>query len=178
MSASAFSVRPGKVGAGHPETAKAAALMNLPQRANQRLRVLAAVHVSGTIADHELSERFDFKLSSVQPRRLELQEHGLVEDSGERVRTPHGGEAIRWRVTEEGARVMLDPSNAAVRLPKREPKPEAPWVLFGGLTREDLPSDAAELSVEQVEAVWRDVEERLGPLMAAAIVASVRAVVG
>lgn len=50
----------------------------------------------GGLTDHELSELTGWRLNSMNKRRGELRDAGLVVDTGRRRRTPSGSTAIVW----------------------------------------------------------------------------------
>lgn len=91
-------VRPGKTHTSH-----AAARNALPKSGTQRRRILDALldaHklTGGGATDPELSRHLSIEMNSVRPRRGELVEMLLVEDSG-RTRTHNGSEHTVWRCT-------------------------------------------------------------------------------
>jgi hypothetical protein len=163
------SIIPGKLGASHPETSRLAAFANLPQRANQRLRALAAIGwATSGLADFEL-ENFGITRSGACSRRLELQEMGLVQDSGRRVATPHGGEAIRWILTELGRDLLAEPTNEAVKLPPKQVRVNREFVVL------DLDRDEV---IDLFEASDRDDwKQNLRPYLQRADRATMQAIV-
>ncbi len=93
----------GKVRHDHPDTAKVAA-----RRANitkgqkivlDFLKMRDRVTITSPGAtDEEMQLGIPMNPSTQRPRRIELVEAGLVEDSGERRKTRGGRSAIVWRV--------------------------------------------------------------------------------
>lgn len=85
---SLFDPRPGIVGAHHPDTSRAAALAVMPRTGTQRRRVFDyIVGCAGFGAtDLELQNNLSLGGNSERPRRIELVEAGLIEDSGVRRR--------------------------------------------------------------------------------------------
>lgn len=81
-----FGPRPGIVGAGHPDTSRAAARGITPRTGTQRRRVLDHIARCGTegATDAELQEALGLNGNSERPRRIELVEAGLIVDSGRR----------------------------------------------------------------------------------------------
>ena len=67
------------------ETSRHAAIANYPRSGTQRARVLLLI-AQGPHTDNELVDLTGLSPSSVRPRRVELVEAGLVEDSGQRRR--------------------------------------------------------------------------------------------
>lgn len=90
----------------HPETAQEAAkaikLRSGTQRAAVLIELFMARH-SGGMSDEMLQAVLGLGASSERPRRVELCRMGFVEDSGKRVHTSTGREAVVWAVTEAGA---------------------------------------------------------------------------
>lgn len=96
--ASEPSVRPGRTA-----TSYAAARKALPKSGTQRRRVLEALYAAykasgGGATDVELAQHLDLGMNSVRPRRGELVDTWLVEDSGQ-TRTHYGSAHTVWRVT-------------------------------------------------------------------------------
>ncbi len=90
----------------HGDTAKAAAkaiqLRSGTQRAAVLIELFMARHTVG-MSDEVLQAVLGLGASSERPRRVELCRMGFVEDSGKRVLTSTGREAVVWAVTESGA---------------------------------------------------------------------------
>jgi hypothetical protein len=90
----------------HGDTAKAAAqsikLRSGTQRAAVLIELYMARHTVG-MSDEVLQAVLGLGASSERPRRVELCRMGFVEDSGKRVPTSTGREAVVWKVTEAGA---------------------------------------------------------------------------
>jgi hypothetical protein len=80
------------------DTQVAAAAAVLPRTGTQRARVLEAIKGAGPagMTDQEVAVRLAMAENSVRPRRLELADAGLIEDSGERRETSGGNPAIVW----------------------------------------------------------------------------------
>lgn len=81
-----------------PETSAQAAAAVKPKTPSQRQRVLAAIRAAGSrgLTDEQIVEQVGLGPNSGRPRRKELQEMGLVRDSGLRRRTVSGAEAAVW----------------------------------------------------------------------------------
>jgi hypothetical protein len=81
-----FGPRPGIVGAGHPDTSRAAARGVTPRTGTQRRRVLDYISGRGDegATDAELQDALHLNGNSERPRRIELVEAGLIVDSGRR----------------------------------------------------------------------------------------------
>jgi len=90
----------------HGDTAKAAAesikLRSGTQRAAVLIEIYMARHTVG-MSDEMVQAVLGMGASSERPRRVELCRMGFVEDSGKRVHTSTGREAVVWAVTEAGA---------------------------------------------------------------------------
>lgn len=91
----------------HPETAQEAAkairLRSGTQRATVLLELLQAdLKTWHGMSDEELQRTLRMGASSERPRRVELVRMGFVVDSGKRVPTMSGMEAIVWTITEAG----------------------------------------------------------------------------
>jgi len=86
------------------DTQVAAAAAALPRSGTQRARVLEAIRGAGAagMTDQEVAVRLAMAENSVRPRRLELADARLIEDSGERRETSGGTPAIVWRATRRG----------------------------------------------------------------------------
>lgn len=80
------------------DTQVAAALAVSPKTPTQRQRVLDLIRDRGVggLTDEEIGYALSLSQNSVRPRRLELVEAGLVEDSGRRRATVGGNPAIVW----------------------------------------------------------------------------------
>lgn len=80
---------------------------------DQQIRVLEALaaHDHCGLTDEQIQQVAKLSPSSERPRRGELVEMGLVEESGRRRPTPSGRAATVWRVTDAGRR-MLEPGGA------------------------------------------------------------------
>lgn len=89
---------------GATPTSNAAAVKVLPKTGTQRRAIfdalVSAAHAGGA-TDPELSRHLGLSGNSVRPRRGELVEMGLVEDSG-RTRLYAGNPHIVWRPTQHG----------------------------------------------------------------------------
>jgi hypothetical protein len=82
-----------------PTTSLAAAEAALPKSGTRRREVYDILLTDGDLTDNEIGERLSMDLNTVRPRRGELEEMGLVMDSGVRRLTPSGNEAIVWKTT-------------------------------------------------------------------------------
>jgi hypothetical protein len=82
------------------DTQTAAAAAALPRSGTQRAKVLEVIRQAGPagLTDQEIAVVLGLAENSVRPRRLELADDGLIEDSGERRETSGGNPAIVWRV--------------------------------------------------------------------------------
>ena len=94
--------QPGTItGAAHPSTSHEAALRVLPKSGTQRRRVLTALMMAAFgghgLTDEELQDQLDMNPSSERPRRIELQQMGWIENSGQTRVTRSGAKAIVWR---------------------------------------------------------------------------------
>lgn len=85
------------------QTSVEAADKALGRSGNQRHRVYNFIASQGPqgATDDEGMEELGLRGNSYHPRRLELVQAGLVEDSGERRPTVSGNAAIVWRATKE-----------------------------------------------------------------------------
>ena len=82
----------------HSPTSKAAAEQIEPTAGTLRRMVLEAIREKPS-TDHELQEALGLEGSTERPRRREVQQAGLIEDSGDRRPTPSGRLAVVWRAT-------------------------------------------------------------------------------
>ena len=90
----------------HGDTAREAAKAIKLRSGTQRAAVLVELYMarlSGGMSDEMLQAVIGLGASSERPRRVELCRMGFVEDSGKRVHTSTGREAVVWAVTEAGA---------------------------------------------------------------------------
>lgn len=81
------------------DTAEAAAVAMLPIADTIRRKVYELLRAAGTdgLADHEIADLLPgYAWSSTRTRRKELQEAGLVVDSGRRRPTRSGRQAVVW----------------------------------------------------------------------------------
>jgi predicted ArsR family transcriptional regulator len=73
-----------------------------------RRRVFGAIRaVEGGLTDEEIQTALGLNPSTERPRRVELVERGMVEDSGARRMTRSGRSAVVWALTEAGRRVRV-----------------------------------------------------------------------
>ena len=91
----------------HPETAQEAAKAIKLRSGTQRAAVLLELfqaNVSGMdgLSDETLQAVLGMGASSERPRRVELCRMGYVDDSGKRVVTTSGREAVVWQITDTG----------------------------------------------------------------------------
>lgn len=85
----------------HSETSRAAAEHLARAAVTMRARVFALLKRSGPMTDEQMQDALGMNPSTQRPRRVELWQRGLVEDSGERDRTKSGRAAVVWRVRAE-----------------------------------------------------------------------------
>lgn len=84
---------------GKRATSKLAASRVLPKTGTQRRAVYDYLARNGPATDLELQQQIPMIPDSERPRRGELVDGGLVEDSGAR-RKHHGEECIVWRLVD------------------------------------------------------------------------------
>lgn len=96
---------PGRTHAGAGDTEQGAAAAMRPFTAPLKRKVLVALG-GADLSDYELSVTVEEYLYSVAPRRVELRDAGLVEDSGERRPGPCGRAAIVWALTDAGKALL------------------------------------------------------------------------
>ncbi len=79
-----------------------------PRSGTTRYNVLLQIVNAGTYGrtDYEVSEALLMLRGSASKRRGELEQSGLVEDSGRRRKTDSGVNAIVWIATAEGLRAV------------------------------------------------------------------------
>lgn len=80
----------------HSETSTAAAESIAPDTNRLRLKVLAAIREHGGITDEQGAEITGLTQNCYRPRRVELVQRGLVEDSRETRLTTSGRKAAVW----------------------------------------------------------------------------------
>lgn len=81
----------------HSETSRAAAAAYLPHARTARERVYWTIAESPDgLTDEEVQDALDMNPSTQRPRRVELVEIGIVEDSGRTRPTRSGMEAVVW----------------------------------------------------------------------------------
>lgn len=92
----------------NPETSKKAAREIAPITGKQRIRVLRMIVDAGAygLTDAEGREMSGLQVGSQGTRRKELQEAGMVRDSGTTRPTPSGKDAIVWIATNEGTQAI------------------------------------------------------------------------
>ena len=83
----------------HPETSHEAAEKIAEPAGTLRARVLSFIEYWGGATDEEIQLGLKMNPSTERPRRVELVERGLVEDSGETRPTRSGRKATVWRST-------------------------------------------------------------------------------
>lgn len=95
-----FEPRPGIVGRRHPETAHEAAQAVTPRTGTQRRLILDWITRCGPAGatDFEIQQRLGLDGNTERPRRLELEQAGLIVNSG-RTRIHKGRRAIVWTAT-------------------------------------------------------------------------------
>lgn len=88
----------------HSATSVAAAEAVKPAAGRLRAEVLAAIRRAGRagLTDAEGQAATGIGGDTWRPRRRELQDAGLIRDSGKRRTTGHGREAVVWVVTDKG----------------------------------------------------------------------------
>ena len=84
----------------HSDTSREAAISIKGRTANLRTEVLEALRRHPS-TDEALSERLTMSPNTCRPRRVELVDCGLVEDSGRREKTASGRSAVVWIVKED-----------------------------------------------------------------------------
>jgi hypothetical protein len=96
-----------KVARDARDTSRIAAVLAWPAAPTQRERVLGLVqHATWIgwgddfgITDEQIQNELGMNPSTERPRRLELEEQGLIFDSGEKRKTRSGRPAIVWRAS-------------------------------------------------------------------------------
>lgn len=84
----------------HSETSREAAAAIQPSLGNLQKRVLLALTGSRDgMTDLELQEHLKMDGSTQRPRRVWLQQHGFVRDSGRKRKTESGRQAVVWEWT-------------------------------------------------------------------------------
>lgn len=79
------------------DTSRHAATLIVPHMPAQRQRVYDWLVVNGPATDEEISEGLNMNPSSVRPRRLELEQAGLVVESLPSRTTKSGRRASAWK---------------------------------------------------------------------------------
>jgi DNA-binding transcriptional ArsR family regulator len=102
---SVLDASPGRHHAGAGDTERGAAEAIRPFTAPLRRKALIALG-NADLTDHELAQALDEYHYSVAPRRVELRDAGLVEDSGERRPGPRGRLVTVWTITETGRQML------------------------------------------------------------------------
>lgn len=92
-------------GRDHPQTSFDAAGRALPKSGTQRRAVYQYIVWSGWhgVSDDDLAEGLSLSPNSVRPRRKELQQAGLIVDSGRRARNRGGNPVILWVTADLGS---------------------------------------------------------------------------
>ena len=93
----------------HSDTSADAADLARAGAATQRDRVLAAIRGAGEagLTDEELQQGLELHGSTERPRRIELVERGLIQDSGRRRATSTGRQAAVWVACWPGQQLEL-----------------------------------------------------------------------
>lgn len=97
-----FNNGPTKLRANAPDTSRAAAVRALPKSGSARTKVYETILTSGGLTDEQIVVLTGLSPNSARPRRKELQEAGLIFDSGQRRNTATGSKAIVWMATPPG----------------------------------------------------------------------------
>lgn len=87
-----------------PETSHLAG-QNLDLKGEHRIKALLALDDGDKLSDFDLEKETGIAQTSIGVRRGELCKAGLVEDSGERGKSPRGASVILWRCTERGHQI-------------------------------------------------------------------------
>jgi hypothetical protein len=88
----------------HSTTSKAAAVEAQASAATQRGRVFRLLRESnGGLTDEEIQIQLRMNPSTERPRRIELVNSGMVQDSGATRATRSGRSAVIWTVRKSGA---------------------------------------------------------------------------
>ena len=82
----------------HSATSRAAAEAIKPRLNALQARVYAYIKATGGCTDEEIIDAAKMSPSTIRPRRIELVDMGLVEDSGSTKHTRSGRSATIWRV--------------------------------------------------------------------------------
>jgi hypothetical protein len=84
-----------------PDTSRQAAEAVLPRSGTKRVSIYEAIEKAGSqgLCDHEIEYLLNMRIPSVTSIRNSLMRDGLIEDSGNRRKTPSGNSAIVWRIT-------------------------------------------------------------------------------
>lgn len=87
---------------GKRATSIAAATVILPRTGTQRRKVYDFIVSRGTFGatDDEMMDELSMSGNSLHPRRLELVQAKLIDDSGQRRKTKSGSDAIVWTANE------------------------------------------------------------------------------
>jgi hypothetical protein len=86
----------------HSATSKAAAVGYADKAPNARLRVYTLIQRwSDGLTDEEIQNVLSMNPSSQRPRRIELEQAGLVKDSGRTRKTRSGMRAAIWVATDK-----------------------------------------------------------------------------
>lgn len=80
----------------HSTTSKVAASAILPNAKTLRAAVLNYLRAYGGATDDEIQAALNMSGNTERPRRRELEQHGLVRDSGRRRLTHSGRQAVVW----------------------------------------------------------------------------------
>ena len=84
----------------HSPTSRESAIKIMPKSLSHRQRVYNCIKKYGPITDDDMQVRLSMNPSTQRPRRIELQDAGLVaEVEGERGKTRSGRTAALWCVT-------------------------------------------------------------------------------
>jgi hypothetical protein len=119
--ASLFENRQGPSHHNAPETSRQAAEANMPRSGTQRAKVLLTIYYEsyrqngyveiageGGLTLDEIANVAGMIGNSVRPRRKELEEAGLVEDSGFKRSSNMGQPAVVWCLTDLGLRAAKE----------------------------------------------------------------------
>lgn len=141
----------------HSDTSRAAAASSLPGARTARERVYWTVCASAQgLTDEEIQLQLAMNPSTQRPRRVELLEAGLIEDSGSTRTVRSGLEAVVWR-----QRAALGYPQDWPRSKRPDPEPEP--AVFGRLRDGTAPPAELCQVLDLLDAWWRHHARSLVP---------------
>ena len=86
----------------NPETSRIAAESMIRVSFVHSAEIVATLEAAGhALSAHEIAGRCELDAHQISRRLIDLRRAGLIQDSGERAKTPSGRPSVRWELSDE-----------------------------------------------------------------------------